>query len=281
VAVTAEEQTRSAAAMSASVEQLSVSIASVSDNSRDVVRDADSAGRLAGDGEAVIAATLDTIEQVGRQVRQSQQQADLLGSKSQQISGVVAVIRDVAEQTNLLALNAAIEAARAGEAGRGFAVVADEVRKLSERTAQSTRQISDIIAEMVGSSQQVVSGIHTTVAGMEQGLQQTRQVRDTVVATSGDVGRINQSIQAVAVALAQQQAASGSIAGNVEQVAQMTEETSTAATQSAVSAGQLEEMAGELKAAIAFFTLPPQGEKAVTQPAGRVAAGLLAGVQPA
>ena len=134
---------------------------------------------------------------------------------------------------------------------------------------------------MVGSSQQVVSGIHTTVAGMEQGLQQTRQVRDTVVATSGDVGRINQSIQAVAVALAQQQAASGSIAGNVEQVAQMTEETSTAATQSAVSAGQLEEMAGELKAAIAFFTLPPQGEKAVTQPAGRVAAGLLAGVQPA
>jgi len=260
VAVSTEEQTRAAAAMSASVEQLSVSISSVSDNAREVAVDAKASGQLALDGERIIDRTLGTINTVADMARGSQQQADLLGAKSLQISNVVQVIRDVAEQTNLLALNAAIEAARAGEQGRGFAVVADEVRKLSERTAQSTAEISTIITEMVSSSQQVVQTIHDTVDEMDAGLQQTLQAREAVTGITANMSRINDSVAAISVALAEQQSASGMVASNVEQVAQMSEETSTAAVQTSSSAEQMEQMAHELKASIDFFTLPQLGQ---------------------
>ncbi|MCD4483530.1 methyl-accepting chemotaxis protein, partial [Chromobacterium vaccinii] len=119
VATSAEEQTRAASSMSASVEQLSVSICSVNDTASDVAKDSVSSGELAHQGETIIDQTLQTIGRVAEQARSSQQQADLMGSRSQDIANVIQVIRDVAEQTNLLALNAAIEAARAGEQGRG------------------------------------------------------------------------------------------------------------------------------------------------------------------
>ncbi|MGL6045534.1 MAG: methyl-accepting chemotaxis protein, partial [Vogesella sp.] len=136
----------------------------------------------------------------------------------------------------------------------------DEVRKLSERTASSTAEISLIINEMVSSSQQVVKTIHDTVDEMDAGLQQTLQAREAVSGISGNMARINDSVAAISIALAEQQSASGMVASNVEQVAQMSEETSTAAVQTASSAEQMEQMAHELKATIEFFNLPQPGQ---------------------
>lgn len=274
VAVSAEEQTRASSSMSASVEQLSVSICSVSDNAQDVAKDANISGELALAGEQVIVDTLETIQSVADLANESQQQADLMGDRSRKISNVVAMIRDVADQTNLLALNAAIEAARAGEQGRGFAVVADEVRKLSERTGQSTTEISSMIREMLESSELVINNVHATVERMETGLQQAGKARETVSGISNNVNRIKQSVSAISVALAEQQSAGTGIASNVEQVAQMSEETSTAASQTASSAGAMEQMAHELQSAIGYFSLPQAGQSRSEQqpwnPAGQL-----------
>ncbi|AXE35230.1 methyl-accepting chemotaxis protein [Chromobacterium phragmitis] len=264
VASSAEEQTRAASSMSAAVEQLSVSICSVNDNASDVTQDSVSNGELAQQGEAIIDETLQTIRRVAEQARSSQQQADLMGSRSQEIANVIQVIRDVAEQTNLLALNAAIEAARAGEQGRGFAVVADEVRKLSERTSQSTTEISGSIREMLDSSQHVVDNIHHTVDQMEVGLSQATRAREAIAGISGNVDRVKQSLSTISISLNEQQQAGTSIAANVEQVAQMSEETSAAATQTAEAAGQVEQMAGSLQSAISCFKLPAGGQPQTT-----------------
>ncbi|MCD5360479.1 methyl-accepting chemotaxis protein [Chromobacterium aquaticum] len=260
VAASAEEQTRAASSMSASVEQLSVSICSVDDNTTDVATESVSTGELATRGESIIDQTLHTIESVAEMARASQAQADLMSSRSQQISNVIQVIRDVADQTNLLALNAAIEAARAGEQGRGFAVVADEVRKLSERTAQSTAEISGSIREMLDSSAHVVQNIHHTVDHMEVGLQQASDARSAITGINDKVARVKQSLSAISVSLHEQQAAGTGIAANVEKVAQMSEETSAAASQTADSACQMEQMSNELQASINYFTLPQSGQ---------------------
>ncbi|WP_047258293.1 methyl-accepting chemotaxis protein [Chromobacterium subtsugae] len=260
VATSAEEQTRAASSMSASVEQLSVSICSVNDHTSDVAKDSVSSGQLAHSGEAIIGETLSTINHVAEQARASQQQADLMGSRSQEIANVIQVIRDVAEQTNLLALNAAIEAARAGEQGRGFAVVADEVRKLSERTAQSTTEISGSIRDMLDCSQHVVENIHNTVDQMEVGLSQATRAREAIAGISGNVERVKQSLSTISISLNEQQQAGTGIAANVEQVAQMSEETSAAAVQTAEAASQVEQMAGALQVAISHFKLPAGGQ---------------------
>ncbi|MBA8733288.1 methyl-accepting chemotaxis protein [Chromobacterium violaceum] len=260
VATSAEEQTRAASSMSASVEQLSVSICSVNDTAADVAKDSVSSGELAHQGETIIDETLQTIGRVAEQARSSQLQADLMGSRSQEIANVIQVIRDVAEQTNLLALNAAIEAARAGEQGRGFAVVADEVRKLSERTAQSTTEISGSIRDMLDCSQHVVDNIHHTVDQMETGLAQAGRAREAVSGISGNVDRVKASLATISISLNEQQQAGTSIAANVEQVAQMSEETSAAATQTAEAASQVEQMAGALQSAISRFRLPAGGQ---------------------
>jgi methyl-accepting chemotaxis protein len=176
-----------------------------------------------------------------------------LGRQSEQISAVVQVIKEVADQTNLLALNAAIEAARAGEQGRGFAVVADEVRKLAERTTQSTSDIARMIAAIQQSSLAAVDGMQNVVAQVNQERTLTESAGEQITGIGRDTQQVAAAISDIAEALREQSSASNDIALHVESVAQMTEENNAATERTAESAQRVNQLAGQVLETLAVY----------------------------
>ena len=171
IARSSQEQSVSAASMAAAVEQMTVSVSLVADNTRETDKTASSSQNLAAEAQQIVLAAVHEMQQVADAVTQTAGTINTLNASSAEISQIVGVIKEIADQTNLLALNAAIEAARAGEVGRGFAVVADEVRKLAERTSEATTQIATTInviqRDTVNAASSMNQGNDKVVAGVE------------------------------------------------------------------------------------------------------------------
>jgi len=246
-------QSESAASTAAAVEEVTVSINQVADNTRETRSVSEQACVLSTQGEksARMAAEqmLDTAQSVGL----SMELIERLSQRSKDISGIVKVIRDIAEQTNLLALNAAIEAARAGEQGRGFAVVADEVRKLAERTATSTREISGMIESIQGEVGRAVENLKSNNAQVAQGKSLAEEVAATLARINEGARITMERINDISSAASEQGTASNDIARNVEKIAQMTEENSAAISQASTTARELEALASRLHSDVAQF----------------------------
>jgi methyl-accepting chemotaxis protein len=234
-----DEQSEAASSTAASVEQMVVSISMVADHAKLVEQDGAQTRDHASTGVAIADEATKEIDQTAIAIGQSADMVASLNARSNEIGSIVKVIKEIADQTNLLALNAAIEAARAGEQGRGFAVVADEVRKLAERTARATAEISQMIDSIHGDTTAVVDGMEAAKTRVSNGV----TLNAKVVAALQDINRVAEetAVKAseIARAIAEQSAASNQIARNVEKIAQMTEENTLAVKQAASSADEL------------------------------------------
>jgi methyl-accepting chemotaxis protein len=190
---------------------------------------------------------------IAQSVGEASKVIEVLGENSKEISNVVQVIREVADQTNLLALNAAIEAARAGEQGRGFAVVADEVRKLAERTAQSTGDISTMIGKIQVSANEAVEQMQKVVEQVESGQQLAQEAGKRILSIRDETGKVSDAMTEISNALKEQGEASNDIAKHVESIAQITDENNAAAEETSSNAQRLDELAKNVQDTIGQF----------------------------
>jgi len=247
------ETSRSAAAMAAAVEQMSVSLDQMRDNTRMSQEVVQTSSRHSDEGSRVIGAAIDDMQKITDAVQQVSVVIATLGEQTSKISNVVSVIRDVADQTNLLALNAAIEAARAGEQGRGFAVVADEVRKLAERTAGATGEIAAMIGAIQDSARAAVGSVDEAARQSAAGAHLARDAAQSIEAIRDGAGRVSRAFHDIANAIGEQAEAGELIARQVENVACASDENSVAVGQTAEASRNLETLSAEIRQRIDQF----------------------------
>ena len=251
----ASAQSEAAASMSASTEELSVSIDHVAAGARSALGQTQEAKQVADASQTTVIQAIGAMEETAQAVRHSAEQVGELGQRSREIEYAVTAIKGIAEQTNLLALNAAIEAARAGEQGRGFAVVADEVRKLAEQSGKSAQEISGILSQVQAGVGSVQSTIDQAVTKVTHSVAASRDLEQALADVSHRSGQVAEAIQEIAGATREQAEAAQSIAREVENVASMTEHTGHAAQTNRNRAAALVDEVDRLQQDTGRFTL--------------------------
>ena len=246
-------QLEAASVTATAVREVTASIQRVAENACETRRDSEESAALSESGARAARATAEQMAKTTASVGESMRLIENLSQRSRDISGIVKAIRDIAEQTNLLALNAAIEAARAGEQGRGFAVVADEVRKLAERTSVSTGEIATMIEAVQTEVAAAVNNLQTNNAQVATGKKLAEEVAATLSSINTGVHATMRRINDISAAATEQGAASQDIARNIEKIAHMTQETDATIALAAQSAQQLDTLSANLRADFARF----------------------------
>lgn len=248
----ASQSTRAAQVSTAS-QEMSSTIAEITRSVSSAAEAAKEASTVAEKGGHAVVRTIDSIESISRTARESSGIIASLGSRSREIGTIITVIDDIADQTNLLALNAAIEAARAGEQGRGFAVVADEVRRLAEKTMKATKEIDAMIKAMQEETGKAVESVENEVAAVATGARLAEEAGASLNEIVGRVGVVTSMIEAVTVAIQQQHSATEQISCDIENVSGIVSETSRDASQIAEASGEIAALATGLRKTVALF----------------------------
>ncbi len=253
VAQGSQSQSEAANNMATAVEKMTISIDQIAVNAGEVRRISDNSTYLANEGGKIVQQVVNDMHRTNQAVLNTADTMHKLGEQSDRIQNVVKVIKEIADQTNLLALNAAIEAARAGEQGRGFAVVADEVRKLAEKTGRSTQEIAAMVEEIRGSTSHAIAEMVSTVEMVKAGSALAEKAGASIVEINGGVVKVLNGVEDISSSIKEQSLASRDIADNVEKVAQMTGENSAAVRDVFGTVGNLETLASTLEQSVGHF----------------------------
>jgi methyl-accepting chemotaxis protein len=216
---------------------------------------ANRASEMAHGGTSVVQETISGMQNIADKVRESANTVAALGSRSDQIGAIVGTIEDIADQTNLLALNAAIEAARAGEQGRGFAVVADEVRALAERTTRATREIGEMIKAIQQETGGAVASMEQGVAEVEKGMDSSRRSGEALQQILEGINEVTMQVHQIATAAEEQTAVTGEISTNIHQITDVVQQTANGAHETAGAASMLSKLSHDLERLVGQFKL--------------------------
>jgi len=206
-------------------------------------------------GVKVVEETIAVMSRIAGQVKETAAMVETLGSRSEEIGDIINTIEDIADQTNLLALNAAIEAARAGEQGRGFAVVADEVRALAERTTKATRQIAETIKNIQQETRCAVTAMEVGVQEAEQGRNEAAKSGVALQHILDQVNSLTMQVSQIATAAEEQTATTNEITNNIQQITEVVQLNANGSHESAEAASQLARLSDELRELMAQFKL--------------------------
>ncbi|MGA8277766.1 MAG: methyl-accepting chemotaxis protein [Rhodanobacteraceae bacterium] len=252
----AKHQAQQITSASAAINDIASSIDEVSKNSSDSAEVAQRSVAIAAKGAQIVRQTIQGMDSIRDQIQETAKRIKRLGESSQEIGTIVELINDIAEQTNILALNAAIQAASAGEAGRGFAVVADEVQRLAERASSATKRIETLVQTIQSDTNEAVSSMEQTTSEVVSGARLAEDAGLALGEIEGVSNDLAELIQNISTAARQQSTAATSISSTMSAIQEITSQTSVGASQTAESIGNLAQLAADLRRSVADFKLP-------------------------
>ncbi len=241
--------------------EMSSTVVQISENSSKAAEAARKASETAREGGKIVEQTLAKMREIANSVGDTARKVEALGKSSNQIGQIIGVIDDIADQTNLLALNAAIEAARAGEQGRGFAVVADEVRKLAERTSKATKEIATMIQSIQQETKSAVVAMESGMKQVEAGVETTTQAGSSLHEIIQSAEQVGDMVTHIATAATEQSSATEEVNASIEQIAKITAETAEGSQQSAKACHDLSSLALDLQNVVSQFKIETNGRR--------------------